>query len=38
MTDPANQASIKVAGKMGMILEKEMEDEKGPYLLFSRSK
>jgi RimJ/RimL family protein N-acetyltransferase len=30
-------ASIKVAQKIGMTLEKHMEDEKGRYLLYSRS-
>lgn len=35
MVDPGNQASIKVATRIGMTLEKEMEDEAGPYLLFS---
>jgi ribosomal-protein-alanine N-acetyltransferase len=38
MTDPHNQASIKVALKMGMALEKAAEDEKGPYLLFAKNK
>jgi ribosomal-protein-alanine N-acetyltransferase len=38
MIDPGNQASVKVARNIGMTLEKEMEDEKGPYLLYSRSK
>jgi RimJ/RimL family protein N-acetyltransferase len=33
--DPDNQASVKVALKIGMTLEKEMEDELGPYLLYS---
>ena len=37
MIHPENQASIKVALKIGMTLEKEMEDEKGRYLLYSRS-
>ena len=37
MIDLENQASIKVASKIGMTLEKEMEDEKGPFLLYSRS-
>jgi RimJ/RimL family protein N-acetyltransferase len=36
MIDPENQASIKVARNIGMSFEKEMEDEKGPYLLYSR--
>jgi RimJ/RimL family protein N-acetyltransferase len=38
MIDPENQASIKVASKIGMTFEKEMEDEKGPFLLYSISK
>jgi len=38
MIDPENQASLKVARNIGMTLQKEMEDEKGPYLLYSRSK
>jgi ribosomal-protein-alanine N-acetyltransferase len=38
MVDPNNQASAKVATNIGMTLEKEMEDEKGPFLLFSISK
>jgi ribosomal-protein-alanine N-acetyltransferase len=33
---PDNLASAKVARKIGMTLEKEMEDELGPYLLYSR--
>jgi RimJ/RimL family protein N-acetyltransferase len=36
MIDPRNQASQAVARKIGMALEKEAEDEHGPYLLFSR--
>ncbi len=35
LIDPQNQASIKVAKKVGMTLEKELEDEKGPYLVYS---
>jgi ribosomal-protein-alanine N-acetyltransferase len=38
MTHPENQASVKVARNIGMTLEKEMEDDKGPFLLYSRSK
>jgi ribosomal-protein-alanine N-acetyltransferase len=38
MIEPENTASIKVAEKIGMALEKEMEDELGPYLLYSRTK
>ncbi len=38
MIDPDNQASVKVAGNIGMSLEKEMVDEHGPFLLYSRGK
>ena len=38
LIDPQNQASIKVARKIGMTLEKELEDEKGPYLVYSMLK
>lgn len=38
MIDPDNQASIKVAIHIGMTLEKEMVDETGPFLLFSKNK
>lgn len=38
MIDPENQASIKVASKIGMSLEEEMEDDKGPFLLWSMTK
>ena len=38
MIYPENQASIKVARKIGMTFEKEMEDEKGPFLIYSISK
>jgi ribosomal-protein-alanine N-acetyltransferase len=38
MIDPDNLASQKVARNIGMTLEKEMQDDKGPYLLYSRSK
>ncbi len=38
MIYPDNQASINVARKLGMTLEKEMEDEFGPYLIYSRHK
>jgi RimJ/RimL family protein N-acetyltransferase len=37
LVDPANQASIRVAERIGMSLEKEMEDEGGPFLLYSRT-
>jgi RimJ/RimL family protein N-acetyltransferase len=33
-----NQASVKVAKNIGMTLEKEMADEHGPFLLYSRNK
>src|SRR5262245_50281556 len=35
---PDNQASIKVAVSLGMTLEKAMEDDRGPFLLFSINK
>jgi RimJ/RimL family protein N-acetyltransferase len=38
MIDLENRASANVAKKMGMTLEREMEDEKGPYLLYSKNK
>jgi ribosomal-protein-alanine N-acetyltransferase len=38
MIDPENQASVNVARNIGMTLEKEMEDEKGPFLLYSMSR
>jgi ribosomal-protein-alanine N-acetyltransferase len=38
MIDPNNQASMKVAKNIGMSLEKEMNDEMGPFLLYSRNK
>ena len=38
MIEPENQASARVARKIGMTFEKEMEDDLGPYLLYSRSK
>jgi ribosomal-protein-alanine N-acetyltransferase len=38
MIDPENLASIQVATKIGMSLEGEMEDDKGPFLLWSMSK
>jgi RimJ/RimL family protein N-acetyltransferase len=38
MIEPENQASVKVAEKIGMTLEKEMVDDLGPYLLYSRNK
>lgn len=38
LIEPENQASLKVAQKIGMTLEKEMQDEKGAYLLYSRNR
>ncbi len=37
MIYPENVASINVACRLGMTLEKEMEDEFGPYLIYSRN-
>jgi ribosomal-protein-alanine N-acetyltransferase len=33
-----NEASVRVATKIGMTFEKESEDEKGPFLVYSLSK
>lgn len=38
LIDRENLASIKVARKIGMAFEKEGEDDKGPYLLYSIQK
>jgi RimJ/RimL family protein N-acetyltransferase len=38
LIDRENQASIRVATKMGMTFEKEGIDEKGPFLLYAISK
>jgi ribosomal-protein-alanine N-acetyltransferase len=38
LVDPQNVVSAKVATKIGMTLEGEMEDELGPFLLFSTNK
>lgn len=38
LIDRDNQASIKVARNIGMTFEKEGEDEKGPFLLYSINK
>ncbi len=38
MIDPRNQASIKVARRIGMTFEREAEDEKGLFLIYSRNK
>jgi RimJ/RimL family protein N-acetyltransferase len=37
MITPGNQASARVARKIGMTLEREMQDERGPLLLYSMS-
>jgi ribosomal-protein-alanine N-acetyltransferase len=37
LIDADNQASIKVARKIGMTFEREGRDEKGPYQLYSTS-
>lgn len=38
MVYPQNLASVRIAQKMGMILEREAEDEKGPYLIYSMNR
>jgi ribosomal-protein-alanine N-acetyltransferase len=38
LIDPGNNASIRVAAKIGMSLEKEAEDEYGTFLIYARSK
>ena len=38
MVEPENKASARVAQKIGMQLEKETADDKGPFLLFSIEK
>ncbi len=38
LIDHENEASKKVAAKLGMTFEKEGRDEKGPFLLYSMSK
>ncbi len=38
LIDKGNRASIQVAEKIGMEFEKEGEDEKGPFLLYSIQK
>ncbi|MBA3530791.1 MAG: GNAT family N-acetyltransferase [Ardenticatenales bacterium] len=38
MIDADNLASIQVATNIGMTFEKAAEDEKGPFLLYSRDK
>ena len=36
LVDAANLASIRVATKIGMAFEREGNDEKGPFLLYSK--
>jgi ribosomal-protein-alanine N-acetyltransferase len=38
MMYPQNLASVRIAQKMGMTLEREAEDEKGPYLIYAMSR
>ncbi len=38
LVEEGNLASIRVAQKIGMAFEKTGQDEKGPFLLFSRNK
>lgn len=38
LIDQDNQASMKVARNIGMTFEREGQDEKGPYLIYSVSK
>ena len=38
LIDRENQASMKVAQNIGMTFEKECQDEKGPFLLYSMRK
>jgi ribosomal-protein-alanine N-acetyltransferase len=38
LIDQDNQASIKVASKIGMTFEREARDEMGPFLIYSRNK
>jgi RimJ/RimL family protein N-acetyltransferase len=35
MIHPLNQASIRVACKVGMTFERQLEDDEGPFLLYS---
>jgi RimJ/RimL family protein N-acetyltransferase len=35
LIEPGNIASVRVAEKIGMTLEKETADDKGPFLLYS---
>jgi RimJ/RimL family protein N-acetyltransferase len=38
LIDPANQASIGVAERIGMSFEKRGEDDAGPFLVYSRGR
>ena len=38
LIDPENRASVKVAEKIGMVFEKEIEDEHGRALLYAVSR
>jgi RimJ/RimL family protein N-acetyltransferase len=38
LIDHANRASIRVAERIGMTFEKQLEDESGPFLLYSRGR
>jgi len=38
MIEPGNLASIRVAERIGMTFEKEAADDKGPFLVYSRSR
>lgn len=38
LIDRENEASIRVATKIGMTFEKEGKDEKGPFLLYAMNK
>lgn len=38
LIEEGNQASVKVAAKIGMLFERKGEDEIGPYLLYSMNK
>lgn len=37
LIDPANARSIRVAERIGMHLELEMEDDAGPFLVYART-
>jgi RimJ/RimL family protein N-acetyltransferase len=38
LIEPENQASIRVATRIGMTFEKSSEDEYGPFLIYARHK